>query len=114
MVLQVATGASVFGTACDVSDPQSIRKLAQEAQQRLGQIDVWINNAGYSGCFQVSDSFPFLPNLLNLGSCTWRHVQYFQALLSSARAKHCIRRRALSDGKLGVIMTSHFRVLDVD
>jgi NAD(P)-dependent dehydrogenase (short-subunit alcohol dehydrogenase family) len=40
----------------DVSSPASIARLASLAKDHLGGIDVWINNAGYSGSFQVQNN----------------------------------------------------------
>lgn len=51
--LQVGPGVNVYGTDCDVSSSASVARLAAYAKSRLGRIDVWINNAGYSGSFQV-------------------------------------------------------------
>lgn len=51
--LQVGVGVTIEGTECDVSSPASVARLAAHAQDKLGRIDVWINNAGYSGSFQV-------------------------------------------------------------
>jgi len=39
----------VFGTPCDVSDPEQLQALWDEALLRFGKIDIWINNAGISG-----------------------------------------------------------------
>lgn len=37
-----------------MSDPASVQRLVDEAAAALGGgIDVWVNNAGYSGSFQV-------------------------------------------------------------
>ena len=41
------------GIDCDVSNSASVARLASYAKSKLGRIDVWINNAGYSGSFQV-------------------------------------------------------------
>lgn len=38
----------VFHTTCDVSQPDQVQQLAAFAQSKLGQIDVWVNNAGVS------------------------------------------------------------------
>ena len=51
--LQVGPGVNVSGTDCDISSSASVARLAAYAKSRLGRIDVWINNAGYSGSFQV-------------------------------------------------------------
>lgn len=45
----------VLGVACDVSKPDSIATLTDKAIDHLGSVDVWLNNAGYSGSFK-----PFL------------------------------------------------------
>ena len=42
------------GVEVDVSSPASVARLASLAKDHLGGVDVWINNAGYSGSFQVS------------------------------------------------------------
>ncbi len=39
-------GAEVAGTTCDVADEQSVQAFAQMAAERLGHVDVLINNAG--------------------------------------------------------------------
>jgi NAD(P)-dependent dehydrogenase (short-subunit alcohol dehydrogenase family) len=44
------------GFDVDVSSPASVARLASLAKDHLGGIDVWINNAGYSGSFQVQRS----------------------------------------------------------
>lgn len=51
--LKVGLGVSVHGTDCNVNNAASVSRLAAYAKLRLGRIDVWINNAGYSGSFQV-------------------------------------------------------------
>jgi NAD(P)-dependent dehydrogenase (short-subunit alcohol dehydrogenase family) len=38
----------VFGYPCDVTDFEQVQALWDEALERYGQIDVWINNAGIS------------------------------------------------------------------
>lgn len=42
----VATGAGAWAARCDVTDPASVRALAEVAQRRLGKVDILINNAG--------------------------------------------------------------------
>uniref|UniRef100_A0A5B6YM65 chlorophyll(ide) b reductase n=2 Tax=Davidia involucrata TaxID=16924 RepID=A0A5B6YM65_DAVIN len=44
--------AKVVGTACDVCDPDDVRKLANFAVDELGSIDIWINNAGTNKGFR--------------------------------------------------------------
>lgn len=50
---EVGPLVEVCGAACDVGDAASVSGLVARAQERLGTIDVWVNNAGYSGSFQV-------------------------------------------------------------
>ena len=38
----------VFHTCCDITQPADVQQLAAEAKQKLGQIDIWVNNAGVS------------------------------------------------------------------
>jgi len=39
----------IYGTSCDVSNPDDIQALWDAAQSHFGVIDIWINNAGVSG-----------------------------------------------------------------
>lgn len=43
----------VGGVDCEVSSPASVQRLADAAVSQMGSIDVWINNAGFSGTYQV-------------------------------------------------------------
>jgi NAD(P)-dependent dehydrogenase (short-subunit alcohol dehydrogenase family) len=43
----------VGGVDCEVSSPASVQRLADAAVSQMGSVDVWINNAGYSGTYQV-------------------------------------------------------------
>ena len=38
----------VLHTTCDVSQPDQVQQLAAFARSKLGQIDIWVNNAGMS------------------------------------------------------------------
>jgi len=38
-----------FGTVCDVGDPAAVDALAAFARDKLGEVDIWINNAGRNG-----------------------------------------------------------------
>ncbi|KAK9059456.1 hypothetical protein SSX86_020158 [Deinandra increscens subsp. villosa] len=44
--------AKVVGTSCDVCDPDDVRKLANFAVDKLGSVDIWINNAGTNKGFR--------------------------------------------------------------
>lgn len=54
--LQVGGMAWVAGIECDVSSPASVQRLMSAAASQMGSVDVWINNAGNSGTFQVTVS----------------------------------------------------------
>lgn len=43
-----ATDARAFAVPCDVTDPGDVRRLRDTAVQRLGTVDILINNAGAS------------------------------------------------------------------
>lgn len=59
MRAEVNAAVQVDGTECDVSSPASVARLVASAKAKLGRVDVWINNAGYSGSFQAfSDASP--------------------------------------------------------
>ena len=40
---------NVFHTKCDVSDAKSVKQLGTFAQENLGTIGYWVNNAGVNG-----------------------------------------------------------------
>lgn len=44
-------GQRAAGLACDASDPQQVEALARLAEERLGRIDIWVNNAGISAAY---------------------------------------------------------------
>jgi len=46
-----ASGGSAVALRADVSDPVEVHRMAQEARDRLGPIDLLINNAGAGGPF---------------------------------------------------------------
>lgn len=49
---EMGPGICIKGFDVDVSSPGSIARLASLAKNHLGGVDVWVNNAGYSGSFQ--------------------------------------------------------------
>lgn len=46
--LAAALGAHARFVACDVCQPQALAAAAQVALEWTGQLDIWINNAGFS------------------------------------------------------------------
>ena len=40
-------GGKVFGAICDISDPVAVRACASQTIDKLGPVDILINNAGY-------------------------------------------------------------------
>jgi short-subunit dehydrogenase len=52
-----ANGGVAFAEALDLINPESVRAMVQCAQERLGRIDVLINNAGF-GYFGTVESIP--------------------------------------------------------
>ena len=47
-------GRSAWAVRCDVTDEASVKTLYQEARNRLGTVDVLVNNAGVSGSAPVA------------------------------------------------------------
>jgi NAD(P)-dependent dehydrogenase (short-subunit alcohol dehydrogenase family) len=39
----------IFGAACNVTDPDQVQALWDKAVERFGKVDIWANNAGWSG-----------------------------------------------------------------
>jgi NAD(P)-dependent dehydrogenase (short-subunit alcohol dehydrogenase family) len=39
----------IFGFPCDVTVPEQVVSLWEEATAHFGKVDIWVNNAGYSG-----------------------------------------------------------------
>ncbi len=49
----------IFGYPCDVRDASLLEALWRESKSKFGQVDIWINNAGYSGSQQpIVESSP--------------------------------------------------------
>ncbi|KAL0486511.1 chlorophyll(ide) b reductase [Acrasis kona] len=44
----------IFGTTCDISSEKSLIELASFAKQSLGDIDLWVNNAGTTGSVRAT------------------------------------------------------------
>ena len=39
----------VLGMACDVTNPAQVQVLWDKSVERFGKVDIWVNNAGWSG-----------------------------------------------------------------
>ena len=48
----------LLGFACDVRDPVQVQALWNTSQERFDKVDIWINNAGYSGPQLPAWEFP--------------------------------------------------------
>lgn len=51
-------GAQAEGRACDVSDIQQVKALAEFAIQKFGGLDIWVNNAGISAPYGPTAHIP--------------------------------------------------------
>ena len=45
---------NVFGVKADVAVPEDAKRLAEDSKESLGDVDVWINNAGTNGYYYGS------------------------------------------------------------
>jgi NAD(P)-dependent dehydrogenase (short-subunit alcohol dehydrogenase family) len=61
-------GGDVHAVALDVTDAASVREAAQYVEERYGQLDVLINNAGITGSGQVSpeDAYDQVPSTVDV------------------------------------------------
>ncbi len=50
-----AAGGRAHAVVCDVSEPDQVERLADEAVARFGRIDTWVNNAGISVYAEAAD-----------------------------------------------------------
>jgi NAD(P)-dependent dehydrogenase (short-subunit alcohol dehydrogenase family) len=57
-VAAAAEGQIICGTSCDVSDYQQVRNLWDFANDKMGSVDIWINNAGRDGLKMVFKNLP--------------------------------------------------------
>ncbi len=53
--LRAVTGEPVRGVLCDVRSEDDVQGLARAAEETLGGIDVWVNNAGLGGATAIVD-----------------------------------------------------------
>ena len=48
-LIEKHTPEKVLGIACDVRDPDQVQALWDQSKTRFNKIDIWVNNAGFSG-----------------------------------------------------------------
>lgn len=65
----VELGAGAAGFVADLTDPEQVAALVREVQERLGPVDVLVNNAGMTS---VSDEEPWL-SLVDISPEQFRH-----------------------------------------
>ena len=77
----------VSGFVMDVREEEQVYRLVDDVIQEFGQIDIWINNAGYSNAAgMMLDMNPqdaldmFLSNNLGVLKCTQAIMRYMQPL----------------------------------
>jgi NAD(P)-dependent dehydrogenase (short-subunit alcohol dehydrogenase family) len=56
--LSAAGTGQAAGTQCDVSDPEAVQALWDFASGEFGQVDFWINNAGYANTRFLAHELP--------------------------------------------------------
>lgn len=49
-------GPEIHGLVCDVTDPEAMIGLAADAIERLGHVDLWVNNAGVAAAGRCEDT----------------------------------------------------------
>jgi NAD(P)-dependent dehydrogenase (short-subunit alcohol dehydrogenase family) len=54
----VASDAAISGSACDITDPPSVRAMFADLAHELGGLDVLVNNAGIAGPTAPVEEFP--------------------------------------------------------
>lgn len=102
----------VSGFVLDVRDEEQVYKMVQDVVEKLGRIDVWVNNAGYSNAAgMMLDMDPqdaldmFLSNDLGLFYCTQAVMQHMlprqQGLLVNIYGNGSFLRPATPTGLYG-------------
>ena len=90
---------NVFHTKCDVSDIESVEKLADFAKENLGTVGYWINNAGVNGGRRALREVPVSQvemvvkvNLLGTLYCTKAAMSVMEQQVSDKSNLHCNKR----------------------
>ncbi len=63
-------GVEALGLACDVSDPEAVAGMAEAVAERLGEVDVLVNNAAT----KTADLAAFFEPFEDFSPATWREV----------------------------------------
>ncbi len=113
-----AAGHRAFAAVCDVTDPESVAALARQAGDRLGAVDVLVNNAGvapsaplrsitlesWNRTFAVNTTGTFLctqafvPGMVERG---WGRVVNVASIAARAGASYIATYAASKHGVLG-------------
>ena len=91
--LAAQTGGTVLADGLDVGDPASISAVADTAVDRLGRLDIWVNNAGV---------YPSTP-VLEMGDDEWERVMRINVTGTFVGAREAARRMTAAGGG-GVIV----------
>ena len=96
------TGAEVLGLGCDVTSEDAVQAAAAETVERLGGLDIWVNNAGVTRDaslrkMSVAD-FETVMNVHLKG--TWLGVRHASAIMREAGSGAIVNMSSLS-GKSG-------------
>ena len=96
------TGAEVLGLGCDVTSEDAVQAAAAETVERLGGLDIWVNNAGVTRDaslrkMSVAD-FETVMNVHLKG--TWLGVRHASAIMREAGGGAIVNMSSLS-GKSG-------------
>lgn len=95
-------GTEVVGLAMDVTDPVSVRRVADAARDRWGRLDAWVNNAGV---------FPAVP-LDRMPDSTWDLVLDVNArgtLFGTREAARVMTEAGAGGVVVNVVSTAGFR-----
>ncbi|HVS77082.1 MAG TPA: SDR family NAD(P)-dependent oxidoreductase [Steroidobacteraceae bacterium] len=92
--IHARTGSAVETFACDVRDPERVEALASFACERLGALDIWVNNAGIGY---------LMGPLLEVQAETWRTVLEVN-LSGSFYGLQAAARRMVAAGRGGRIV----------
>jgi len=91
--LSAATGAAVLAMPCDAADSASIRDVADQAMDRFGRLDIWVNNAAL---------YPSVP-LFDMTEAQWDEVMAVNLRGVFVGAREAARRM-IDAGRGGVIV----------